>query len=81
MGKQTIQVGSMTVHVYEETFSTSDTLTYTTQFDTLVGIALTVKKATASALILSWSVSGKIVTITASASSSETITIVEFGRR
>lgn len=69
-----------TVHVYEETFGASDTLTFQSYFGETHGMWITAKKATATALLFAWSRSGNTITIKASGSSSETISILENGR-
>lgn len=79
MARQRVQIAP-TVHVYEETFATATTLTYQSYFKETLAIIVTGKKATATALLFTWSRSGNTITITASGSSSEVISIMEIGR-
>ena len=67
------------MHVHELTFSAGTTITFASKFRVTKACFVTGKKATATALLFTWSRSGDTVTITASGSSSEVISVLEIG--
>lgn len=67
------------MHVHELTFSAGTTITFASKFRVTKACLVTGAKATATANLYTWSRSGDTVTITSSASTSETVSVLEIG--